>query len=100
MMDVTYTVQFTGFADGAAAVLEKMFVDEIAYFPKRLAVVVLGEPPVGMGLVVVVPLTGTFGIAVFTSADAPVILELPLGMTIDKDHVRTAFVAAAGVLAA
>ena len=35
-MNVTYTVQFKGFHEKAAAALEKMLVDDIAAYPKRL----------------------------------------------------------------
>ena len=35
-MNVTYTIQFKGFHEKAAAALEKMLRDDIAAYPKRL----------------------------------------------------------------
>jgi len=35
-MDATYTIQFKGFHEKAAAALEKMLRDDIAAYPKRL----------------------------------------------------------------
>ena len=35
-MNATYTIQFKGFHEKSAAVLEKMLVDDIAAFPRRL----------------------------------------------------------------